>query len=248
MSWDAATYDAAHGFVTNYGNEVLGLLEPRPGERILDIGCGTGHHAEMMVAAGAEVVGIDLDREMLAKARNDHPEITFIEADATTWRSGKPFDAAFSNAALHWMLDLPGVFACTRDNVKPGGRLVFEMGGRGNVERTSGSLLQAIQDVTRVKAENPKNYLSIGDVAPMLEASGFLVEAAWLFPRPTPLQGEDGLLNWYRQFGFRMLSQIPENRREEVMSRAVELAKPFLWDGNLWLADYVRLRVKARRV
>src|SRR3569623_1358851 len=101
--WDAGLYDERHSFVWRYGAGVIDLLDPQPGERILDLGCGTGHLTAQIAARGAEVLGIDASPEMIAQARQGHPQLSFETADATSFGVAEPFDAVFSNAVLHWV-------------------------------------------------------------------------------------------------------------------------------------------------
>jgi trans-aconitate methyltransferase len=244
--WDASTYDAKHSFVTQYGDAVLELLNPQPGETILDVGCGTGSHAGKISSIGAKVTGIDKDPLMLALVQAKYPEIEFIQADAASWRREGAFDKVFSNAALHWMDDLDSVFRNIAASLKPKGWFVFEMGGKGNVRLTSGYLLEAIKELCGKDGAQNKNYLSVGEVAALLEPIGFRLEQTWEFDRPTPLEGPDGLANWYRQFGVWMLAVCPEELREKAIELAVERAKKDLFKEGTWVSDYVRLRVKAR--
>jgi trans-aconitate methyltransferase len=104
-SWDADAYDDRFGFVARYGDDLVDALDPSPGQLILDLGCGTGRHAAAMTARGAQVVGMDADPAMLARARVEHPEVRFVEADATHFDlvalgGQRPFDGWLSNAAL----------------------------------------------------------------------------------------------------------------------------------------------------
>lgn len=101
MKWNSSLYDQKHSFVFTYGAEALALLNPKRGERILDVGCGTGHLTKLIAEAGAEVVGMDSSREMIEAARAACPDIEFILADAADFSFRKSFDAVFSNAALH---------------------------------------------------------------------------------------------------------------------------------------------------
>src|SRR3712207_5782083 len=100
-TWDAAAYDQQHGYVWRHGASLLELLAPRAGERILDLGCGTGHLTAEIAAAGAEVLGIDSSAPMVEQARSNYPGIPFEAADARDLRLARPFDAVFSNAVLH---------------------------------------------------------------------------------------------------------------------------------------------------
>jgi len=103
QSWDPALYQSRHGFVWELGKGPLELLAPQPGERVLDLGCGTGQLTAEIAAAGAEVVGIDHSEEMVAQARRNFPHLRFEPGDARSFSLDEPFDAVFSNAVLHWV-------------------------------------------------------------------------------------------------------------------------------------------------
>jgi trans-aconitate methyltransferase len=106
-AWDPAQYQKKHSFVWRYGADLLDLLAPQPGERILDVGCGTGQLTAEIAGRGAHVIGLDRSAEMLADARRNFPHLEFVEADAAHFEFSEPFDAVFSNAALHWVKDAP---------------------------------------------------------------------------------------------------------------------------------------------
>ena len=135
MAWDPRTYDERFGFVSGYGRGLVDVLDPRPGERVLDLGAGTGHLAAEIADRGSRIVGVDADELMVATARSEHPGVTFRVADARTFSVEAPMDAVFSNAALHWVpcADQPAVLARVRAALRTGGRFVAEMGGAGNV-------------------------------------------------------------------------------------------------------------------
>lgn len=78
---------------------------PREGERILDLGCGTGHLTNQIAARGATVIGLDKSTAMIERARALYPDLRFEAGDATSFRFDEPLDAVFSNAAIHWMKD-----------------------------------------------------------------------------------------------------------------------------------------------
>src|SRR5437868_4976861 len=103
MKWNAARYDRSHSFVSEYGKEILSYLHPKPGEMILDLGCGTGDLTKEISLSGANVVGADNSDEMIFAAKSKYPEIQFHHADARNLELGKQFDAIFSNAVLHWI-------------------------------------------------------------------------------------------------------------------------------------------------
>lgn len=225
--WDPKEYDARHHYVTDYGASLIGMLNPQPGERILDLGCGTGHLAHEIAKAGAVVVGIDSSPDMIAKARQNYPGIDFRVADAAAFRDPQPFDAVFSNAVLHWIKPPEPVAAAISAASKPGGRLVVEFGGKGNV-RSVTSLLEA----------HPWYYPSIAEYSTLLERNGFETITAALFPRPTAVEGENGLRDWLKMFTSTFL---PEDRAPEF-ERAL---RPKLYRDGVWYMDYVRLRITA---
>ena len=125
-TWNAALYDAHHNFVTVAGQALIDLLDPQSGERILDLGCGTGHHVRQLTDLGAHAVGIDGADDMIAAARQSYPDLDFRVADGAEFTVEAPFDAVFSNAALHWMqrpeMVIARVAAAPQRGARPGSR------------------------------------------------------------------------------------------------------------------------------
>src|ERR1700735_3473519 len=105
MKWNARLYDDKHNFVFRFGEDVVQLLNPRQGERILDLGCGTGYLTNLIAQAGARVTGIDNSPAMLEIARASYPDLDFHVMSATDFHFNSLFDAVFSNAVLHWVLE-----------------------------------------------------------------------------------------------------------------------------------------------
>jgi len=247
--WDADRYEERHSFVWNLAAGVIDLLKPQPGERILDLGCGTGQLTERIAQSGAEVVGIDRDAAMIARAKEHYPSLHFDVADATRFHFSAPFDAIFSNAALHWVKPPEMAVACMAQALKPGGRLVAEFGGKGNIEKIETALGRALDESghREWRERYPWYYPSIGTYASLLEAHGFRVTSAALFDRPTELEGEDAMENWVRMFGQSFLQSLPEGEWPGIFRRVEELARPALYRDGRWWADYRRLRVLAVR-
>jgi len=246
--WDADLYDSHHSFVWERGRGVLELLAPQRGERILDIGCGTGHLSAQIAESGALVVAIDSSAEMIAEARRKYPQVEFEVADARTFRLGKTFDAVFSNAALHWVREAEQVIASVGKALRPGGRYVIEMGGKGNIGKLESGLMGAYHRFAaspRADA-NPWYYPSIPEYGGLLERQGFQVSFAALFDRPTPLEnGEAGLRTWIRMFGETFLRDVPEKDHEEFLRSVENETRPALFRNGAWVVDYRRLRVIA---
>jgi len=249
--WDAAAYDGKHSFVWKYGADVVELLAPQAGERVLDLGCGTGHLTKMIASSGAEVVGMDNSPRMIEQARGLYPDLRFEIGDGESFHFPDPFDAVFSNAAIHWMKDQPGVAACIRRALRPGGRFIAEFGGKGNLRKIHRALYRAIASRghnVEQTLEEWKYYPSIGEYASLLEQQGFHVTYASHFERPTPLEGGvEGLRNWMQVFANNLLDALPEDAREDCIKEVEESLSPVLLRDGTWHADYRRIRVRAVR-
>src|SRR5262249_7209600 len=189
-TWNASFYDDKSAFVWKHGRGVVELLAPQPGERILDLGCGTGHLTNQIAEVGAEVVGMDISQSMIEEARRLYPRIRFEIADGVDFHFDQPFDAVFSNAAIHWMKDQPAVTRCIWNALKPGGRFVAEFGGKGNIRAIRTALTNAVNATGQTVSFEPfaRYYPTIGEYAKLLEAQGFLVIFATHFERPTKLE------------------------------------------------------------
>lgn len=243
-TWSADSYDKNARFVSDLGAEILAWLAPKPGERILDLGCGDGALTGKLIEAGACVVGVDTSRSLLASASARGIDARFM--DGETLAFDREFDAVFSNAALHWMTRAADVVAGVARALTPGGRFVAEFGGRGNIA----AIVTALRAVAKTRGLDPA--LSAGWFYPtpeeyraLLEGHGFAVERILLAPRPTPLP--TGMRGWLTTFRRPYFEAMPATEREAVLSELEALLAPALRDqaGN-WTADYVRLRVRAR--
>lgn len=244
--WDAELYEARHGFVWRLGEGVVEFLNPQPGERILDLGCGPGQLTAKIAESGADVLGLDASPAMIGQARQNYPQLKFVLVDAATLQFESEFDAVFSNAALHWMLDRAGVLAGVARALKKGGRFVAELGGKGNI----GLIEQAIESIAAKYHAGPiprkrTYYPALGEYASLLEEHGLEVRFAQLFDRPTPLEGEDGMANWVRQFKWYYFEDLPPGQQQTALREVVEELRPRLHAPEGWFADYRRLRISA---
>jgi trans-aconitate 2-methyltransferase len=246
-SWDPELYDRKHAFVWQHGAALLELLQPRAGERVLDLGCGTGKLTAEIATAGASVIGIDSSATMIEQARGQYPQLTFAIGDARSFAFPQPFDGVFSNAVLHWVHEPEQVIACVHRALKPGGRFVAEFGGKGNVQAIIAALDIASRKVCGQPFANPWYYPGIAEYTSLLEKGGLEVTFATLFDRPTSLEGPDGLRDWVRMFAGAALDSVPEPKREAYLRRFEEAARTTLFREGGWFADYRRLRVVAWR-
>jgi trans-aconitate methyltransferase len=239
--WDPKTYSENARFVAELGQPVVELLAPRPGERILDLGCGDGALTEKLARLGCAVVGVDASPEQIAAARARGLDARV--ADGQRLAFGAEFDAVFSNAALHWMKDPDAVIAGAARALKPGGRFVGELGGAGNIRRIVLALTAALAR-RGLAPELPWYFPSAEEYRARLQAGGFTVEEIVLFPRPTPLPGD--ISGWLQTFAGASLARLPEADREPFIAELRAALAPHLQqpDGS-WVADYVRLRFAA---
>lgn len=241
--WNPGDYAENARFVSDLGMPVVELLAPRPGERILDLGCGDGALTIKLQALGCDVLGVDASVDMVEAARK--LGLTARVLDGAALPFDAEFDAVFSNAALHWMKNPAAVIAGVWRSLKPGGRFVGELGGYGNVAKIVAALEQALSG-HGAAAASPWFFPSTGEYQALLEARGFSVESIRLFPRPTPLPGDVG--EWLKTFGHPYLEKLPDSEKSRVVARVVEILRPQLCDPTgTWVADYVRLRFHATR-
>ncbi|MCL5972051.1 MAG: methyltransferase domain-containing protein [Firmicutes bacterium] len=245
--WDADHYDKKLRYVSEMGKGVVSLLDPKPGEAILDLGCGTGDLTHEMATSGAIVVGIDLSQAMIQQARNKYPHLQFAVGNGENFRIDTTFDAVFSNAALHWMKHPSRVIACVWNALSPGGRFVAEFGGKGNVETVIGALERALDELGLTSQEkHPWYFPSIGEYTTRLEKQGFQTTYAIHFDRPTVLpDGDQGLEHWLNGFAGSYLQGLDQPTRHCVMRRTKELSRPRLYKNGQWHVDYKRLRIAA---
>lgn len=245
--WDPRDYARNAAFVPAMGAAVLALLAPRPGETILDLGCGDGVLTEKIIAAGAMVIGVDASPEMAAAAKARGIDARIADGQALAF--GSIFDAVFTNAVLHWMLDAQGVARGVLAALKPGGRFVGEMGGEGNVAAIWRAVRAELTERGHpVRPQDTHWYPSVADFTAVYAEAGFVDIAAQIIPRPTPLP--TGVAGWVRTFRTGLMDADgidPQEQAEiaDAVERRLEseLRQP---DGS-WVADYVRLRFTMRK-
>ncbi|MET0514733.1 MAG: methyltransferase domain-containing protein [Nitrospiraceae bacterium] len=243
QAWNPKQYADHARFVTDLGAPLIALLAPKPGERILDLGCGDGVLTKQLMDLGCEVLGVDASSAMVEAAQAlgvpaqvmDGHELPFHEQ----------FDAVFSNAALHWMLEPDEVLRRIRRSLRPGGRLVAELGGQGNLTR----VLIGLHQVLKRQGYDPDSirpwyFPSAEEYRERLTRQDFEVRSLELFPRPTPLP--EDITDWLEMFAQPFLTMVPRDSREQVLREIRESLAPTLQsaDGR-WVVDYVRLRCEA---
>lgn len=247
INWNSKFYDTNHNFVSKHGESLIPLLAPQADENILDLGCGTGDLTHQIASQCKSITGIDYSENMINEAQKKYPALCFQVEDGHNFSVGTDYDAVFSNAELHWMLEPEKPIQCVYNALKPDGRFVFEMGGHGNIQ-TIIDAINAAASKLELKDRARVNYFpTIAEYASLLEKNGFSVTFAELYQRPTPLSGENGLRNWIKMFRGGILESLSETQIEEFFSHVENYARAKLFNGNAWVADYVRLRMIARK-
>jgi len=247
QQWNAQDYARDAGFVAALGEPVLQLLAPKPGERILDLGCGDGVLTKKLVEAGATVIGVDHSPEMIAASRTLGLDAHLGDAAALNFEA--EFDAVFTNATLHWVKADPaapasGAFRALR----PGGRFVGEFGGHGCVAAVVVALLAELErrGVTDAAEWIPWYFPTAQEYRAVLEAAGFHVDYVEVIPRPTPLPA--GMRAWLEVFANRFCAALLPDQRDQYLSDVTARLAPVLRDSHgRWTADYTRLRFTATR-
>lgn len=222
--WDPESYKRWAAYVPELGRDLMGLLDPRPGERVLDLGCGEGTLTAHMATCGCSVLGVDRDAGFVKATRQRG--LSALQADARRLVGPQlpagSFDAVFSNAVLHWIPEAAAVIANVRQ------ALHRALGHHG----------------INAASRDPWFFPTAEAYRHLLEAHGFQVTAIQLFPRPTPLPGP--LSQWMDTFAAAFLDGLDQATRQAIVAQvskgtASRLCSP---DG-VWTVDYVRLRFRA---
>jgi SAM-dependent methyltransferase len=243
QDWDPELYARHARFVSDLGSPVLELLAPRPGERILDLGCGDGPLTRKLIEVGCDVVAVDASADQVEAARRLGIDARVMDGESLDFDAD--FDAVFSNAALHWMKRPDAVIAGVRRALRPGGRFVAEFGGQGCVQSIRGALHTAL---VRRRIDpwslDPWYFPSANEYSERLAGAGFEVRSIELFPRPTPLPTDAE--GWLRTFAGAFLAALPPEEHATFVSEVARALEPVLRrPSGEWVVDYVRLRFVA---
>ncbi|MBG48387.1 MAG: SAM-dependent methyltransferase [Pseudozobellia sp.] len=249
--WNAKQYNDKYSFVYDYGKSLIKLLDPQPKEQVLDLGCGSGQLTSEIAAFGSEVTGIDKSESMIEEAKKRFPNLHFEVGDATSYDAEGTYDAVFSNAALHWVTDYQEAIVKMYQNLKPGGRLVAEFGGQGNIETIISALKESLlMNGFIEQAQRQLWYFpSVSEYSWVLEKAGFQVTYAQWYERPTELVDvEMGLQDWIHMFALPFFEGVEAENVETIIAEVEQTIKPELYQEGKWLADYKRIRVVAQKI
>ncbi len=249
-SWNPTLYNQKHSFVYHYGESLIDELNPQPNEQILDLGCGTGELTQRISTFGAYATGIDSSAELIAAAQQRFPSIEFRRQDAAQLSDTECYHAIFSNAVLHWVKDQSAVTRGMFQALRPGGRLVAEFGGQGNVQTIVNALREILLQYgyEQQAAAQPWYFPSVGQYASLLETHGFRVQWMHHYVRPTELNDTaDGIVDWLRMFAGSFLAGIATDQQDAILVEVQEKLRTELYRQGKWYADYQRLRFRAVR-
>jgi len=234
-SWNPNEYSKHTAFVSQLAMPVVDLLDPKNGERVLDLGCGDGTLALVIQSKGADVIGVDLSKEMVEVAKSKG--IKAFVASATHLPFESEFDAIFSNAVLYWVKDANLAVQNIAKSLRGGGRFVAEFGGKGNMQ----SVIEAMEEVFAKHPEfgefsNPWYFPSANEYKKLLEEFGFKVEYIELIDRPTPMSI---LAKWLDIFANGICQNLTNKQFEVFKQEVEEIAKSKIYSNRGWILDYV---------
>jgi trans-aconitate methyltransferase len=254
--WDAAKYHRISDPQLAWGRAVAERLKPSPAERILDIGCGTGRlTSEIAAQSETFVVGVDRSAAMLheaaiqsARARGGN-QPRYVRADGAALPFVSAFDAVFSAATFHWIPDHDRLFGSVFAALEPGGRLVAQGGGAGNLDRLYGRahvLMKAprYSEYFTVWAD-PFHFENVADTEARLRRAGFIDIDVSLVIAPVPFPDPDRYAEFVGAVCLRHhLHRLPEGMRRDFLGQITDAAAA---DDPPLTLDYWRLNIAARK-
>jgi trans-aconitate methyltransferase len=245
QTWDPENYARHARFVSDLGSPVMELLAPKPGECILDLGCGDGVLTKKLADLGCEVTGIDSSAPQIEAAKKLGLNALVMNAEDLTFQ--EEFDAVFSNAVLHWIKRADEMIAAVYRALKTGGRFVAECGGHGCIHKIQTALVEGLERRGLDGAARiPWYFPTPDDYAARLRAAGFRVEDIVLIPRPTPLPGD--IIDYLETFAQSFLHALSGEARAGYLQEVRSSLEAQIRDSKgTWIADYVRLRFAATK-
>jgi trans-aconitate 2-methyltransferase len=248
-AWDGSSYDRISATMEAFGLDVLGRLQLDGGETVLDAGCGSGRITQALLERlpHGHAIAVDQSPSMLDAARVrlaeplDAGTVEVRALDLLELELPEPIDAILSTATFHWIADHERLFARLRTALRPGGQLVAQCGGEGNIDllRSKARAVLAHEPYARhfLHWRAPWNYAAPGPTRERLLAAGFSAAECWLTPAPRePEQPREFLATIV--LGPHV-QQLPEDLREPFMDAVLEAL------GEPVVVDYVRLNIDA---
>jgi trans-aconitate 2-methyltransferase len=249
--WDAATYHRVSAPQQSWAGEVIARLELRGDEVLLDAGCGSGKVTAVLADAVpvGRMYAVDAAPSMVAHTAaalgdRERPTVTALCQDLASLRLPEPVDAIFSNATFHWIPSHEQLFAALFAALKPGGRLVAQCGGLGNIDSFRVRSDEVAFGDPRFSSyfegwTGPWNYADAPETAERLWHAGFVDIKTWLEPKPTPLDDPRPFIKTVCL--LRHLDLLPDELHDPFIDEVLERT------GTPLTLDYVRLNIVARR-
>lgn len=249
IKWDAQKYQQNFSFVPQYGEDLLSLITAKADSLIVDLGCGNGTLSHKIADRGYEVLGIDDSSDMIALAKQNHPGMAWMVENALTFHLDRKANVIFSNAVFHW-IDADKQDAMIQNisrQLTLGGELVCEFGGKGCAEAVHSTLEKNFQ---KRNLSYPRTFYfpTIGEYAFILERHGLKVEYAVLFNRPTVQQSANGAADWINMFVKKPFENMCPELKTEIIEETCKQLKSVLYHDGTWFIDYVRIRIRARKI
>lgn len=259
-AWNACDYAKHSSSQYKWAKELIPKLKLCGNEVLLDIGCGDGKITAVLAKSlpGGFVVGVDSSEEMVALAQRTFPQdaylnLSFQKMDARALTFQEKFDRVFSNAALHWIIDHKPVLHGVQRSLKSGGRLLFQMGGKGNGQDIIAVLDGMLRGASWRKFFEgfrfPYGFYAPEEYKAWLLETNLVLERAELLQKDMKLPGKKGLAGWIRTTWLPYTERLPTELRAPFIAEIVDTylaAHPLDAEGNAHVA-MVRLEVEARK-
>lgn len=244
MNIEASAHQANNSGPHN--KDLISLLQPAAGERILDVGCGNGNLTAKIAAAGAIPTGIDASEEIITKAKLNYPELQLSVEDARYYRTETAYDAVFSNAVLHWIKNAPAVASSIGSALREGGRFVAEFAASGNIAIILTAIRAELEQYGyEWEGRNPWYHPTIGEYSSLLEQMGFKVIFAQHMDRKSPLKGGMGIRNWMDNFSSYLFRGVTAEHQALIYDGVEDRVRSELYKDGHWMIDISRLRIAA---
>lgn len=249
--WNAKEYHKSSAEQQKWAKELLAKLSLKGSERVLDIGCGDGKvTAEIAnLLPYGSVVGIDNSEEMINFAKENFPKerfpnLTFELLDARKLNFNNEFDVVFSNAALHWIVDHLPVLKGIKRSLKPSGKILLQMGGKGN----AAAVIEILHNIIRNEKWNkyfndfefPYGFYGKEEYNCWFKDVGLIVNRVELIPKDMIHKGIEGLAAWIRTTWLPYIQRVPENLRDEFIN---EISTKYIETHPLDSEGYVHIKM-----
>jgi trans-aconitate methyltransferase len=260
IRWDAVDYGKHSKVQYQWAQELIAELQLRGCEAVLDIGCGDGKVTKGIAERlpHGYVIGVDRSEDMITFARKRYSKqafrnLIFRKLDVREWDFESQFDVAFSNAALHWIVDHRPLLYRVKKALRPNGRILFQMGGKGN----AAGIISVLDDLLTSKRwkryfldfDFPYGFYEERDYGGWLAQVGLVADSIRRIPKEMKHVGREGLAGWFRTTWQPYIARIPAAMRKEFISEVIDgylKAHPLDQEGKSRVG-MIRLQVAAHK-